>query len=436
MAFDADAFRKAAEAAGISKAEIENEIKFQSGAPSKTDPFEKDSGGFKLGSLEQIQERLGNDWWHLPAGLAAIGAGIYGASQLLGGDKAASTPLDAPRIDPTMDAGVSAPQAAPQAPQQPAPAAPDLNQRAAQIIEDNRQRGLGTPPPQAPAPQVVPAAPVAPPAPIATPLSSAPVDAPAPLPSAKPGSAATEIVADTIKELIAEPQPVAPPGELRTGTGKLAYAGQGPEAEISAKTGKPKLKPEYASLADVPSGYALVPEGQYIDALRQDLGQAAYTKAFTGQNFPSTYEQAQAMGKDINRELGRPTREAAKAAGLPPAEITPGITKMTSSGKKGVSVKGLGLAGALVALSDLAKAETAGQRGIAGANLLEAILPPGFTMSGAGEGSGGVPSVDAAMLLGSPYAQTEIAKKRRQQEEYTRKVGAGRGIAPPSSYMR
>jgi hypothetical protein len=89
-----------------------------------------------------------------------------------------------------------------------------------------------------------------------------------------------------------------------------------------------------------------------------------------------------------------------------------------------------------MAVTDLAKADTAGQRGMAGANLLEAILPPGFMMSGAGQGSSTVPSVDAAMLLGSPYAQTEIAKKRRQQEEYTRKVGAGRGIAPPSAYMR
>jgi len=432
MAFDADAFRKAAEAAGISKAEIENEIKFQSGATTTADPFEKDSGGFKLGSLDQVKERLGNDWWHLPAGLAAIGAGIYGASQLLGKDKAPSNPFDAPRIDPTMDAGVPAPQAAPQAPS--APVAPDRLQAAKDLAEANRQAGIGAPPPQAPAPQVGPAASVAPPEPIATPMSAAPVDAPAPLPSAKPGSAVTEIVADTLKELINEP--VAPPQELRTGTGKPAFAGTGPEAEISAKTGKPKLKPEYASLADVPAGYALVPQAQYIDALRQDLGQAAYTQAFTGRDFPATYEQAQAMGKDINRDLGRPTREAAKAAGLPPAEITPGITKMTSSGKKGVSVKGLGLAGALVALSDLAKAETADQRGMAATNLLEAILPPGFTMSGAGEGSSTLSSKDNAMLLGSPYAQSEVAKKRRQQEEYTRKVGAGRGIAPPSAYVR
>ena len=73
---------------------------------------------------------------------------------------------------------------------------------------------------------------------------------------------------------------------------------------------------------------------------------------------------------------------------------------------------------------------------MAGANLLEAILPPGFMMSGAGQGSGAVPSVDAAMLLGSPYAQTEIAKKRRQALEYAAKVGGGRGLTPASAYPR
>jgi hypothetical protein len=41
-----------------------------------------------------------------------------------------------------------------------------------------------------------------------------------------------------------------------------------------------------------------------------------------------------------------------------------------------------------------------------------------------------------AMLLGSPYAQSDFAKKQRQEQEYVRKVGAGRGIAPPSAYQR
>jgi hypothetical protein len=76
-------------------------------------------------------------------------------------------------------------------------------------------------------------------------------------------------------------------------------------------------------------------------------------------------------------------------------------------------------------------------------------------MSGAGEGSDMPPrAVDPRManinmtnasmfaptandvFAGNPYAQSELAKRRRQEAEYTRKVGAGRGIAPPSAYMR
>lgn len=41
-------------------------------------------------------------------------------------------------------------------------------------------------------------------------------------------------------------------------------------------------------------------------------------------------------------------------------------------------------------------------------------------------------TIESSALLGSPYAQTEWAKKQRLKE----KAGAGRGIAPPSAYMR
>lgn len=291
-------------------------------------------------------------------------------------------------------------------------------------------------------------APVAPEMPVATPMSAAPVDAPAPTPSAQPNSPVTSIVTDTVKELIQEtpaqpmeaakppaaaPAPVAPPQELLTGTGKPAFAGQGPEAALNKK-GEPKFKPEYADINAVPRGYAFVPGAQYIDTPRQNIGQVEYTKAFTNQPFPMTNELAIQQSKDINKMLGRATRAEAAAAGLPPADITPGITKKTSAGTKPVRVAGT--VGALMAITDLAKADTPGQRGMAGANLLEAVLPPGFMMGGAGEGSSTIPSADAAMLLGSPYAQSPLAVKRRQEQEYVRKVGAGRGIAPPSAYQR
>jgi len=435
-AFDVEGYRKAAKAAGISDSEIENEIKFQTSPSEKSDPFEKDAGGFKLGSLDQIQERLGNDWWHLPAGLAAIGAGIYGASRLIGGGQDTSPP-PGPRIDPTLDPVAQQPlqPVQPSPPQQTNLTPQDLEARAAQLKAPAAPAGAIPP---APAPEM----------PVSTPITAAPVDAPAPTPSAQPNSPVTSIVTDTVKELIQEapaqpveaakpptaaPAPVAPPQELLTGTGKPAFAGMGPEASLNKK-GEPKFKPEYPGMEAVPRGYAFVPNAQYIDTSRQNIGLQEYLKAYTERPFPLTNEMAIEQSKEINRLLGRATRAEAKAAGLPPAEITPGVTKKTSAGTKPVRVAGT--VGALMAISDLAKADTPGQRGMAGANLLEAVLPPGFMMGGAGEGSGTIPSMAQAMLLGSPYAQSPLAVKQRQEQEYVRKVGAGRGIAPPSAYQR
>jgi hypothetical protein len=266
-------------------------------------------------------------------------------------------------------------------------------------------------------------------------LSAAPVNAPAPQPSATPGSFATTAVVDEVKDMIkntpdpvtgAVAQPVAPPQELRTGTGKPAFAGMGPAAALNKK-GEPKFKPDYADINQVPKDYAFVPNAQYIDPGRQDLGQAQFTKTYSAQDYPLTDTMARQQAAEINRMLNRPTRAEAKAAGLELAPNTPGITKKTSAGTKPVRVAGT--LGALIAIPDLAKANTPGQQAMAGANLLEAVLPPGFMMGSAGQGSSNVPSFDQAVLLGSPYAQTEFAKKKRQEQEYTRKIN--RAVPPP-----
>ena len=232
--------------------------------------------------------------------------------------------------------------------------------------------------------------------------------------------------------------------ELRTGTGKPAYAGQGPAVELRTKgkkAGEPLLRNNYAKVEDVPAGYAFVPNAQNIDSSRLMIGQPEYTNAYSKRDFPSSYEASILEANEINRGLGRPTRAEAKAAGLALPPQTPGITKSVLESKETPfmgtkTAKVGGILGALIAIPDLVNAQTVGQRGIAGANLLEAVLPPGFTMSGAGEGSSNVPSTANAMLLGSPYAQSPEAKKLRQEQEYVRKVGAGRGVAPPSAYFR
>lgn len=485
MAFDEAKFRSSAKAAGYSDAEIDAELKGTAPAgsapptPSMDDTFAEKEKALRLEYDKKVKQATTSEisvgdrtfeipsFFTSPAGIVtAVGAGIGLGSTLYGAGRVAPKVYQSikdrwmtktPEIDRTIDIPLEAtpsptPNVSP-TPLQQTSLTPQEVQNRADILKAAQPVAPTAPPapqaaaPQAPqAPQAAPAPqanPAAPPAatqaPIATPLSTAPVDAPAPLPSAKPNSPVTSIVADTLKELMQEPavdmapKPVAPPQDLVTGTGKPAFAGMGPEAALNKK-GEPKFKPDYASVADVPSGYAFVPGAQYIDTPRQNIGQAEYTKAYTARPFPTSNELAIQESSDINRLLGRATRAEAKAAGLPPAEITPGITKKTSAGTKPVRVAGT--VGALMAISDLAKAETPGQRGMAGANLLEAVLPPGFMMGGAGEGSGNVPSMNAAMLLGSPYAQSDFAKRKRQEKEYIRKIGAGRGIAPPSAYQR
>lgn len=469
--FNEAKFRASAKAAGYSDEEIDAELKGPAPAGSAPAPSMDDTFAEKEKQLRQEYDKkvkqatttevsLGDNTFNIPtfftspAGIVtAAAAGIGLGSTLYGAGSVAPKVYQSikdrwmtktPEIDRTIDIPL---EATPSPTPNVSPTPLQQNNLTPQEVQARADRMKAAQAPVAPAAPVGAIAP-APEMPVATPLSAAPIDAPAPTPSAQPNSPVTSIVTDTVKELIQEapaqpveaakppvaaPAPVAPPQELRTGTGKPAFAGMGPEAVMN-KSGQPKFKPEYPGMEAVPRGYAFVPNAQYIDTLRQNIGLPEYLKAYSTRDFPASNDLAIQESKDINKLLGRATRAEAAAAGLPPADITPGITKKTSAGTKPVRVAGT--LGALMAISDLAKADTPGQRGMAGANLLEAILPPGFMMSGAGEGSSTVPSVDAAMLLGSPYAQSELAKKRRQEQEYVRKVGAGRGIAPPSSYQR
>ena len=489
MAFDEAKFRSAAKAAGYSDKEIDAELKGAAPAgaapaPAMDDTFAESSRKLREEYDKKVKQatttefNIGDQTFSIPtfftspAGIVtAASAGIGLASTLYGAGTVAPKVYQSikdrfisktPEIDRTIDIPL---EATPSPTPNVSPTPLQQNNLTPQEVQARADRLKAAQPvaPVAPttptvapvdmaAPVASPMAPVAPEAPVATPFSAAPAGAAAPTPSAQPGSPATSVVVDTVKELMDEvpaqapvavqppaaaPQPVAPPKELLTGTGKPAFAGQGPEAALNKK-GEPKFKTEYASVDAVPRGYAFVPGAQYIDTPRQNIGQAEYTKAFANSPFPLTNELAIEQSKEINKMLGRATRAEMIAAGLPPAEITPGITKKTSAGTKPVKVAGA--LGALIAIPDLAKAETSGQRAMAGANLLEAILPPGFMMSGAGEGSTLSPEQlryqQNAMLLGSPYAQSPQAVKLRQEQEYIRKVGAGRGTTPASAYPR
>jgi hypothetical protein len=204
--------------------------------------------------------------------------------------------------------------------------------------------------------------------------------------------------------------------QLMTGTGRPVVEGQG-RTDRFYKT--------YQSPTDVPKGYAWVPNAQYADVLRNDIGQETYTKSYTGKEFPSTYAEAQSHVQEVNRGLNRPTHAEMKAQGIVPPEPEKGIFRKVGTNKL---VKVGGVAGALVSIADLAKAGTAEEKLAAG----EGLFPIGTQPSSAEAPGIAQRTIQNAALLGSPYAQTEWAKTERLKE----KAGAGRGIAPPSAYMR
>ena len=97
--------------------------------------------------------------------------------------------------------------------------------------------------------------------------------------------------------------------------------------------------------------------------MRNNLGQDVYTREFTNRDLPASYEEAIQTGNEINRSLNRPSREQMKAQGIAPPEPVEGITKRIAGYKL---VKVGGVAGALVAVTDLAKAAETGNRNAMG----------------------------------------------------------------------
>lgn len=126
-------------------------------------------------------------------------------------------------------------------------------------------------------------------------------------------------------------------------------------------------------------------------------------------------------------------------------------TPATIGGKKGglitgpntvpKALKAGGPAMLLMSIADAAKAAQQGNFGEAAVRSADvatdyvpmiAQLKQGLAPTEAGAPGVSKERIESSALLGSPYAQTEWAKNARQKE----KAGAGRGIAPPSAYMR
>lgn len=206
------------------------------------------------------------------------------------------------------------------------------------------------------------------------------------------------------KEFAAGAAKGLPPPALTTGSGMPAHRGLAPEGS--------RISKNFASLDKVPKDMVFVPEGQYMDIVRNAVGQEPYTanlKATGG--YPVSPEAAYKQSRDINKSLGRLARDEAIEKGASLGDVTKSITKKIG-GSKAVKVAGVG--GALISLADLANAKTTTEAALRGADLVTDYLPvvgqvkQAFTPSEAGMSKQEEESIIAkkfkeAQKLGSPY---------------------------------
>ena len=227
---------------------------------------------------------------------------------------------------------------------------------------------VGETPPSAPVENIKPA-----------PVAETP-KAPAPPPETAPKAA---VAPETVESKLGKPT-------ATTGSGMPAYQGESTANKVKHKEGN------ISSLAQVPKNMVFVPGGNYMDAVRNAVGQEAYTANLksTG-GFPATNEAAAAQSRQINASLNRPTREQAIAQGLPLGVNTESITQKVG-GKKLVKVGGV--TGALILATDLAKAaqspdaSSAGQMantaGALGTAIFRGGVPPPALTGNLGGGGG------------------------------------------------
>ena len=196
--------------------------------------------------------------------------------------------------------------------------------------------------------------------------------------------------------------PVAPPtGELKTGAGLPAYAGEGKQYQ--------RMPKEFASVKEVPAGYAFVPGvGPGTNTIRNLETPEGYRAAVQlhGGPFGSHDEAVDFMNKyNTEQRIGPPAdRTLRKSLGLPLQENTKAIPSMKVA-KVG------GVVGAIMAIPDLANAAQNRDVGQA-ATVASGFLPP---------------AIQALIYSGGLNAGAEEENRFLRMRDYAAK--AGRGVA-------
>lgn len=307
--------------------------------------FEKGPQGYELSSVKDMADRLGNDWWHLPA--AAIGAaGLGAAGKAVYDWYSAKSQPPATRIEPTL-----LEPAAPAAPIGPRAPSPGEQVLGTKITDPAERRLADMYAAQQQARGIAPAAPgaVPPPAPVPT----------APAPAAMPPAAvapSTTPVAPAATQL--PPAPLAAPAA----PAPMAPA-EPPKAAKAPKTAVPGIAPPEGLTAPQKSAFNYIVKSQKELGIKDPAQYVEFVKqVFAGQTpemgpkggAPVGFKEKMGeMKKSEMIPLSKPERDALRARGI----------DIPSSQKGAISVPQLlGLLGNTVGAVGLAQAYNRGQQ--------------------------------------------------------------------------
>ena len=373
------------------------------------------AGGAAVLGYKTLRDKMANSAAQPTAGAERREPSLFGAQRLDEPTWSASDPQHAPLSQEEMMnrlrglAGETSVVNEPSFAQVPQAAAPIAPQGPNLTLAEAQARMAGVTPPVAPttAPAVVPAATVAP---VAVPEAIAPVMTEAPKPVVPtPSAPSPEVV------MPSRPVTPTPTGELRTGAGLPAYAGEGKQYQ--------RMPKEFPSVKDVPAGYAFVPGvGPGTNTIRNLETPEGYKAAVQLHGSPfGSHDEAVAFMNQYNAEqrMGPPAdRTLRKSLGLPLQENTKGIAMKAA--KVG------GVVGAIMAIPDLANAAQNRDVGQA-ANVASGFLHP---------------ALQALIYSGGLNAGAEEENRQLRMRDYALKAGRGVaqgydprqliGVAPPT----
>jgi hypothetical protein len=199
---------------------------------------------------------------------------------------------------------------------------------------------------------------------------------------------------------------------LKTGSGFPAQQGMAPPVGDIKNWRAPKGG--NLDLSKLPSDLAFVPGfGPGLNTARNMISEQGAQHLARTQGIPWGEDTASRQRlKEFTESIFGPDlpRDVRKKLDIPMPENTKGISMKTG-------LKSLGAIGAVMALTDIAKAETPQQRRQAETEAMLGLLPPLAHIGAAGE------------------SEADL-RKLHELQKYAQQIGGGRGIAPPSAYSQ